>query len=190
MPDLSRNARAALWAWPHIEDTGPRIEHEDLGVLSSSAFPVAAARVTGKTTAQLWDAVKTAAPDEARFRSLGFGAGLSTLRGIYNRIVNAQGNLAAARPDYTLGAEYIADAPWGRSAAEQRALPQWQVRVPITGTTRAGVEIDRVITYMYQGSLPATVGELVDEATGAAVNRAFASDFTPSRTGVPQILAV
>lgn len=190
MSDLSPSAREALWAWPYIQEHGSSVSHDVEGVLSSQDWPLDVTRHAGSSTSSLWDVIKAAAPDEAAFRSLRFAAGLSTLRGMHNAAVNAQAALGRAQPEWTLGSDMIATAPYARSLAERNTLGRWQVRVPITGRTRAGAELTKTITVMYQGALPATVGELVDDATGSAVNKSIASDFEPLGSGIPSILAV
>lgn len=190
MPPLPPNVAGALWAWPHVEQSAATVSTTATGILSSDAWPLQVTRRAGTSTANLWAQIREAAPDESLYRSIGFGTGLSRLRGYANRITAAQLALARAQPDWSINPNMVADAPWSRPLAEQNALGRWQVRIPVTGTSRQGVQVTRNITVMYQGSLPGTVADVVDQSTMAAANAAAASDFTVIATGPPQILAV
>ena len=190
MPDLTPAARSALWAWSFVEQSAARVHSGVDGILSSSNWPLDATRETGAPIAQLWSDIKAAEPDNPDWHSVTFGAGLSSLRGIANAAVTAQHNLARAEPGWAITHDYVADWVTARPLAARNAQPRYMVRIDVTGLTRGGAQLTKTINVMYNNALPATVGDLVDEATQVVINRALASDFTPISTGVPQILAV
>lgn len=190
MASLTPAARDALWAWPYVESSAARVDPGITGILSSSDWPLPSTRAAGGSVSQLWGAIKSAEPDNPEWRSIRFGAGLSTLRGIANSAVSAQHALSRAPAGSAIDSRMIGDWPTARSLAARTASPLYDVQIGVTGVTRGGAQVDRVLHVMYSAGLPATVGDLVDEVTQTAINRSLASDFTPIATGVPSILGV
>lgn len=190
MAALTPAARDALWAWPYVEQSAARVDPGIRGILSSSDWPLPATRQAGGSVSQLWDMIKTAEPDNPDWRSIRFGAGLSTLRGIANTRSNAQHTLARSQAGAAIDSRMIGDWPTARSLAARTASPLHDVQITVEGITRGGAQVERTLHVMYTAGLPSTVGDLVDEVTQTAINRSLASDFTPVATGVPAILAV
>jgi len=165
---LSENARGALWAWGFVDQ---------------------AAR-NGWTTKTLWDSIKAAEPANPRWHSTGFGAGLSTLRGIAGGMENARAALAAAGADLAPHHTMIAEAPWSRTIEEQNAAPIFQAQTPVTMRDELGRIFTRDVTYTWRGGLPTTAGQLIAEPTEDAINRTIGYTFTVLDMGTPRVLRV
>lgn len=144
MPNLSPAGQRALTYWGSIQAS-----------VSDRA-----------TTSEIWGAIRdaqTALGDGAPSVSVG---GVNELRGYAAQIRNAGERYENARPEEPLDARMIAPAPWGRSQAEQNAVPMYQIRFEHNTITEGTWSHDMRTMYI-RGTTPPTVGDLfqmVDDA--------------------------
>ena len=167
MPDLSPQATSALRFW---------------GVIQAGVSQ-------GATTAELWQAIRESDIGGVG-ETGGVGAiGVGQLRGMAASIARASGALNRASTDQAIVGSMIADAPWGRPLAEQNTLSQWQVRYLATTITPEG-EQQLYRTATITGTLPGTVGELLDFLNIAAPGTESGYNYEFVSLSEPTILAV
>lgn len=167
MPDLSPQATSALRFW---------------GVIQAGVSQ-------GATTAELWQAIR-ASDIGGVGETGGVGAiGVGQLRGMAASIARAGDALAKADPSQGITNAMIADAPWGRPLPEQNTLAQWQVRYLATTITPEG-EQQLYRTTTITGTLPGTVGELLDFLNIAAPGTESGYNYEFVALSDPTILAV
>lgn len=120
-------------------------------------------------TAQLWQAIRTAAGGD--LSGLGFRGAqtVSALRSIAAGVRDAEQRLATASLGVALDHRHVGVPPWARPIGERDAAPQFHIRFQALGTNTAFLEgvpgepefVSQWIT-LKTSTLPATVGRLND----------------------------
>lgn len=108
--------------------------------------------------------------------------GVSQLFSVARTIANSSAALNAADASSPITAGMVAEAPWSRSAAEQTALPMFQVRAEVTYLDQAGVQNTGFYTIQIPQVLPSTVGSLQAQMTLRVQDMLAA----PEGTGTPR----
>jgi hypothetical protein len=116
----------------------------------------------GMNTQQLWEAIHEHAGASGLDTPGVSAAEVSIMRGLAGRIRQSGRNLANAQPTYGIDSSMMARAPWARTLSEQNSLTMHQVRFEHT-VIRNGEQVSEWRSVMYQGPLPATVGDLKSE---------------------------
>lgn len=140
MPELSPDARGAMRYWSVIES---------------------AARLRA-TTADLWAAINDAAAEQG-LSSPGVSLrGVNELRSYAAQQQNAADYLERSDRSAPIEAGHIGPAPWAREGAEYASVERWQITYLHT-TLDNGVERTDWRTSMFTGTMPGTVGDLMDQ---------------------------
>lgn len=114
------------------------------------------------TTAQVWDAIRTAFPREQyRYGSDILGA-VNRMRARATGLAETSRLIAKANRGDVLGGRMIGQQIYARSLNDQEKAPVWHVRFQVPVTTPDGTSTDWY-TMEYNGVLPATVGDLYDD---------------------------
>lgn len=162
MPELSPAGQRALTYWGSIQSA-----------VSDRA-----------STSEVWSAIRGAAA------SLGLDspgitvAGVNELRSYAASARNAMERIDRAPDSANIIGRYVSAAPWGRSMAEQNAVPRYQVNFEHT-TILEGQEVTSWRPLMIAGAIPGTVGDLRD-AVEAAGNE-LADDYDMEHVGIGRI---
>ena len=140
MPELSPDARGAMRYWSVIES---------------------AARLRA-TTADLWAAINDAAAEQGLSSPGVTLRGVNELRSYAAQQQNAADRLARSDRGAPMEDRLIGPAPWAREGAEYASVDRWQITYLHT-TLDNGEERSDWRTSMFTGTLPDTVGELMDQ---------------------------
>lgn len=141
------------------------------------------------TTAALWAKISAFEVAQAIVRPAGLFQAVSQMRSLAATQRGASEVLAAAADAQAIDSTMIAQAINARPLADQALSPLYVVRYEASVLTSEG-ESTQWLSVMYQGTLPATKGELMDEITGSGIDLAtgYGSVFT-GLTGNVQITA-
>lgn len=138
------------------------------------------------TTAQVWDAIKTAQAAEPG------GGGAVTLRGVNEvraaaaALRNSGDQFAKARaleertglPQAITGA-MMSTAPWSRPPAALAAMPEYHVRFLGSFLAPDGQQLQQYLTVKYgANTLPGTTGDLVDALTVGVPNKSIPAGYS------------
>ena len=114
------------------------------------------------TTAELWNEIRAAAERLGTRVPEGMFQAVNTMRNLSAQLRNASDRLTAASRDEALDRRYYADEVYLRDASNPLAGTSYHVRFTVPqyqgGETRM-----QTFTMLYEGSLPATVGDLMDD---------------------------
>lgn len=108
--------------------------------------------------------------------------GVSQLYGAANAIARASYNLSQAADTDVLTSAHVAQDLFGRSAAEQAALPMYRATVQATYIDESGAQVTGTFTQFYYHRLPPTVGSLRQHAQLDVTDQLA----TPPPTGTPR----
>lgn len=147
MPDLTPRQTKALFYWGTIQRAAA--EH--------------------MSTAELWAAIREQS-GTSRGEPIGFtAADISTLRGYAGRIEQRAQALGALSRSDAITADVVGLAPYARGLDQRNASPEYHVRFVLTTVDSAGNQDFRWATSRYRGTLPATMGDLLDSLTNDAI---------------------
>lgn len=132
------------------------------GVINSAA-------AESLTTAALWDQIRGFEEEQGISRPAGLFKAVSSMRSLAVSQRLARDSLTAAADNVALTADHIAQDINSRPLAEQALAPLYQVRFKATVLTSEG-SIDRWLTVMNNGILPATKGDLVSLVASSAID--------------------
>lgn len=150
---------------------------------------IESATLAGESTQGIWEAIHAQA-EESGLASPGVSASeVSIMRGLAAGIRQSGRNLERAQPTYGIDSAMIGRAPWARDLAAQNALTMHQIRFEHT-VIRDGQPVTEWRSVMYQGPLPATVADLLDELESDAQQMADNYGVSHVGAGSISILAV
>lgn len=132
-----------------------------------------AARLHAKT-AETWSAIRQAAAEADVALPSNMFREVNRLRAAATGLRNASETLGRANRSDAITASMLAPELYARSQQAQSLAPAWHVRFEMT--TVVGTEVSTSWHVMgYQGSFPATVGELLDdlEAYSASLGEGY-----------------
>ena len=125
--------------------------------------------VSGRlSTADVWSAIRSASEAQGIPVPSGAFLAVNQLRSIAVGMRTASEVLAAAGSEAGITSAMIGQAPYGRSLQEQVLAPAWEVRF-LNSLLIDGIESGIWSTTYYYGSLPATVGELLNGVSADAL---------------------
>lgn len=132
------------------------------------------------TTAELWDAIRSAAADQGLDRPGVSLTAVNTLRAAATRMARSAEALNTAARDSGFEG-LIGQAPWSAPLDVQAAAPSYLIGMQLGGTID-GEDASRYVTVRWSGPLPASVGDLLDSLdTDAAL---MAGDYNTEYTGI------
>ena len=126
------------------------------------------------TTAEVWDALKSARDQLGVAFPSDIFAQVNSLRSSATGVVAASERLMAGGYGTAIDSTMIGRPIYARSLAQQEALPQYEVRLQISVAGVEG-EASRWATIYYGTDLPDTVGQLGDDMEAYASG--FANDY-------------
>lgn len=115
------------------------------------------------TTAEVWEAVKDEAARRGEPLPAGMFQAVNQLRAQATALRNASDRLARAGQNEAILADHLAPLPYGHNPSASGGPRVFDVRVHYTAV-RQGLDVQDYVTLRYTGGLPATVGELQQEA--------------------------
>ena len=115
------------------------------------------------TTAELWDKISARSAELGLATPPNMFAAVNEIRSVAAQLRNASERLSGATPQSAITSSYVSSLPYGRGIAGGAGPRIFDVRVNYTAV-RTGVPEESYVTLRYTGGLPATVGELRDEA--------------------------
>lgn len=132
------------------------------GVINSAA-------AEALTTAQLWDQIRGFEAEQGISRPAGLFTAVSSMRSLAVSQRIARDALTNADASVALTADHIAQDISSRPLSEQALAPAYQVRFKATVLTAEG-SLDRWLTVVNNGILPATKGDLVALVASSAID--------------------
>ena len=114
------------------------------------------------TTAEIWDAVKRAADRLDEPLPPGMFQAVNTMRALAAGLRVSSERLMAAERESPLVAAYIGDQIYLRDQSNPLAGSSYHVRFQVPKTV-GGETTMETYTFQYDGFIPATVGELMDD---------------------------
>lgn len=131
------------------------------------------------TTAALWQSISAYEQAQGISRPAGLFQAVSQLRSLAVSQREAAGTLAKAGDADALTADMISQAVNARPLGEQSLAPNYIARVEVSVLTNEGAST-QWLSVMFQGGLPTTKGDLIDQVTQAAAGMAtgYGSVFT------------
>lgn len=120
------------------------------------------------TTAEIWGAIRSEADRYGVSLPTGMFGAVNTMRSLATRTIVASERLSAAGPNDAIEGGMIGQAVYSRSQVGRALVPEWHAYVQTTSIVQ-GEQVQGWTFMPYTGTLPATVGELNDDALSAAV---------------------
>ena len=114
------------------------------------------------TTAQVWDEIRAAAERMGTRVPEGMFQAVNTMRNLTAEIRNASDRLMRANPDEALDRRFYGDEIYLRDASNPLAGTSYHVRFTVP-QRQGGTETMQTFTMLYEGGLPATVGDLLSD---------------------------
>lgn len=125
---------------------------------------VEAAARAGKGTAEIWQAIRSAA-EASGLESPGVNAAqVSRLRGQAGAVLRSEREFAKSEGSYRIEGTQVGLAPWARPWAQREAVAMYQVRFQHTTMGPDGPETSWR-TVMFTGGIPATKDALLTAVT-------------------------
>lgn len=115
------------------------------------------------TTAELWEKINERAAELGVDGPVGGALGINQVRSIAASLRNASDLLTGAPATDAIVGRYLAPLPYGHTPGQGAGPRLFDVRVNYTAV-RGGNPESSYVTLRYTGGLPATVGELRDDA--------------------------
>lgn len=115
------------------------------------------------TTAELWDRINERAAELGVAGPVGGALGINEVRSIAASLRNSSERLTGAPATDAITSTYLAALPYGHAPGAGAGPRLFDVRVNYTAI-RGGVPESSYVTLRYTGGLPATVGELREDA--------------------------
>lgn len=120
------------------------------------------------STADLWAEIRGFEAEQGVNRPAGLFTAVSSMRSLAVQQRIARDLLTGAADNVALGAEHISQDISSRPQAEQNLAPAFQIRFKATVLTGEGT-LDRWLTVVNNGILPATKGDLVSLVASSAI---------------------
>lgn len=115
------------------------------------------------TTQEVWDKIAARSAELGLATPPGMFQAVNEIRSAAAQLRNASANLNAAAAESSILGGHVAFLPYGTEAGARAGPRQFDVRVNYTAV-RGGVQEESYVTLRYSGGLPATVGELREDA--------------------------
>lgn len=114
------------------------------------------------TTAQVWDEIRAAAERYGTRIPEGMFQAVNTMRTLSAQLRNASERLGQADPGEALDRRFYADEIYLRDVTNPLAGSAFHVRFTVPQVQGGETEL-KTFTMLYEGGLPATVGDLLDD---------------------------